>query len=101
MRIEGEEVKITGKQKVRSDKKPKIQAYVTVDVHNKINRLARTCDVSESQIAAEMLTYLFNHPDYVSWLQMKFGVGQDDPFRIVPIKDNGQVIYYALLKFFC
>jgi hypothetical protein len=93
VQVEGKGMKITGNRKIRSDKKPKVQAYVSQDVHDKINRLARACNVSESQIAAEMLNYLTNHPDYIAWLQTKFGVKENDPFRIVPIKDNGKIIY--------
>ena len=93
MMIEGEGMRISGKKKTRADKKPKIQAYISQEVHDKINRLARACNVSESQIASEMLTYLANHVDYITWIQTKFGVKNDDAFRIIPVKENGHIIY--------
>lgn len=92
MRLEGEGIKITNRKK-RSDKKFRVQSYVSQDIHDKINKLARCCGTSESKIVESMIEYLANNVQYVNWVQDKHSISKDDVFRIRPITENGQVIY--------
>ena len=88
----GQGVPIKGRQ-VRSDKKHRVQTYLTKDLHDKINRLARACGTSESKISEAALNYLLNSPEFVNWIQDKHGLSKEDPFRLRPVIDNGKVIY--------
>lgn len=82
-----------GVSKVTSDNKKRLQAYLPPDDKKKLNRLSRACNTTESELASKILSYALNHPDYVRWLQTQFNVKDDDPFRIVPVVENGKVIY--------
>ncbi|RKD26481.1 hypothetical protein BEP19_16720 [Ammoniphilus oxalaticus] len=77
----------------RSDKKERVQSYVSSDDKQKLNRLARSCNTTESELVNEVLSYFLNHPDFINWIQDRHGVTKEDPFRIVPINDEGKLIY--------
>ncbi|MEW9671071.1 CopG family transcriptional regulator [Ammoniphilus sp. 3BR4] len=70
-----------------------MQTYLPPDDKQKLNRLARACNTSESELANKMISYSLNHFDYVNWIQSQHGVKDDDPFRIIPVKENGRLVY--------
>lgn len=82
-----------GQRKVRSDKKERIQIHTIADTKSKMNRLTRACNVSESELGNRILTYVVNHPDFVRWIQDQYKVPDNDPFRIIPVIENGKLIY--------
>lgn len=92
--IEGKGMKIQGKErKTRSDKKVKICPYLSQELFAKLNRLARSCDISETQLLILMAETFLNHPQYINWVQDKYGVSKDDPFRVIPQVTNGKVSF--------
>jgi hypothetical protein len=80
-------------RKERTDKKERIQIHTIGDTKTKFNRIARACNVSESELGSKMLTYLVNNPDFVRWVQDEYRVSNNDPFRIIPIIENGKLTY--------
>jgi hypothetical protein len=95
MRIEGEGMKINGKdKKPRSDKKVRVQTFIDQDLHKKLSRLSRSCNISESKMVYETLTHMLNNVAFVNWVQDKYKVTTDDPFRIIPQTDEKGKINY-------
>jgi hypothetical protein len=80
-------------RKTRTDKKERIQIHTIADTKTKFNRIARACNVSESELGNKMITYLVNNPDFLRWIQDQYDVSDNDPFRIIPIIENGKLIY--------
>lgn len=89
--MSGEEGRSDKKGKL--DKKARLQTYLLPDDKEKLNRLARACNTSESELANRILSYALNHYDYVNWLQSVHGVKETDQFRIIPVKQNGKLCY--------
>ncbi len=80
-------------RKERTDKKERIQIHTISDTKTKFNRIARACNISESELGSKMLTYLVNNPDFVRWIQDQYEIPDNDPFRIIPVIENGRLTY--------
>ena len=93
MRAEG--MKITNAtRKVRSDKKHRVGGpYLDDDTYKKLKRISKACDTTPPKILEDMAKYLLNHPNWVAYIQDRYKVETDDPFRITPIIENGKVNY--------
>jgi hypothetical protein len=90
--VRGEGIKIVNK-KVRSDKKYRVQSFLTKDFDDRLNRVSRACNQSESRIVADILEYMLDNPQFLIWIQDKYKVSKDDPFRIIPQTVNGKLQY--------
>jgi hypothetical protein len=83
----------TPNRKERSDKKVRIFPYLTQETYRKLNRLAKACDISPHELAAEMVEALVANPSFINWIQDKHRVDASDPLRVVPLVHNGKVSY--------
>lgn len=77
----------------RTDKKVRIFPYLDKDVYNKLNRLAKACDVSPHELATDMVSVLLNNPSYITWVQDRYGVEKNDSLRVIPQVENGKVYF--------
>lgn len=92
--VRGEGIKIVNKnRKERLDKKRRVQSFLTKDFDDRLNRVARACNQSESRIVADILEYMLDNAQFLIWIQDKYRVPQDDPFRIIPQTVNGKLQY--------
>ncbi len=96
MEIKGVGMKITKDQPPSSDKKERIQSYVDSDTYNKLALLSSPCKTTVHKLAYDFLKYAVNHPDFVLWIQDKYKVPKDHPFRLVASKVNGEMMYTTI-----
>lgn len=76
----------------RSDKKHKVLPALDQDTHHKLKRLALACDTNKTQLAAEIIQMVVNHPDIINWLQQKHKGPAE--FRIIPVRNqDGRIVY--------
>lgn len=91
---EGEELMIKidlrGKQ-TRSDKKTRVNASLDQDTHEKLKKLATSCDMTKTMLAAELLKMCVNHLDIIEFYQKKYN--KNDQYRVIPVKRDGKVLY--------
>ena len=92
MKIEVKGVRVEGKKK-QVDEKKRVCPYFPLDLYRKLNRIARACNRSDAEILLAMAENWLNQPQLIVWIQDRFGVSKDDPFRITPIIENGKVNY--------
>jgi hypothetical protein len=79
-------------RKTRSDKKVPVLPKLDHDTHYKLKRLALACDISKTQLAAEIIRMAVNHTDIIHWFQKKHK-GPDE-FRVIPVRhSDGRVEY--------
>jgi hypothetical protein len=81
----------TSSRKTRSDKKVRVCPYLTQEQYADLKKIARACDASPAQVSLEVIDAFLKHPEFITFIQDKFGVEQDDPYRIIPIVKNGKV----------
>ncbi|MEE6209004.1 hypothetical protein U3A55_02380 [Salarchaeum sp. III] len=80
-----------GERKVRSDKKERVGPSLDQDTHNKLRKLAISCEMTKTQLSADIIKLALNHPDIIKWYQDKYN--QEDQYRVVPIKHEGKIHY--------
>lgn len=80
------------KQKeLHGNKKIRVNASLDQDTHDKLKKLAISCDMTKTMLAYEILKIVVNHTDFIEFLQDKYN--KDDQYRIVPIRKDGKTIY--------
>lgn len=79
-------------RKTRSDKKHKVLPALDLDTHKKLKRLALACDTNKTQLAAEIIRVVVNHPDFIKWLQDKHKGPEE--FRIIPVRQPDGSLKY-------
>lgn len=95
--IEGEEgktimIKFDLKEKhIRSDKKTRVNASLDQDSHGKLKKLATSCKMTKTMLAAELLKMCVNHLDIIDFYQKTYN--KNDQYRVIPIKVDGKVKY--------
>lgn len=77
--------------KSRSDKKIRVNASLDNDTHEKLKKLAISCDMSKTSMAAEFIKMCVNHTDIIDFYQKKYN--KDDKYRVIPVKENGKITY--------
>lgn len=87
----GDQVQGLRERKTRSDKKHKVLPALDHDSHHKLKRLALACDITKTQLAAEIIKLAVNHPDIIHWFQNKYNA---DEFRIIIIHNPDGSIEY-------
>lgn len=73
------------------NKKIRVNASLDQDTHNKLKKLAISCDMTKTMLAYEIIKLAVNHTDIIEFLQNRYN--KDDQYRIVPIKENGKTHY--------
>ncbi|MBM7634197.1 hypothetical protein [Geomicrobium sediminis] len=84
-------VKVEVARKERSDKKTRVNAALNQDTHEKLKKLAISCDMPKTILAAHMIEFVVNHPDLIKFYQDQFNT--DDQYRIRPINQGGKIYY--------
>jgi len=82
----------------RSDKKMRLYPYVDKSTTGKNLKMLQVAlstqvDISVHDIAEEILEVVSKSPDFINWIQDKYKVPKDHPFRVMPIHVNGKVAY--------
>jgi hypothetical protein len=93
VQVKGVGMKVSGKKIEHSDKKTRVCPYMSPEYYDKIRRLAFACKTSEAKIANIILEYALDHSGFIAWIQDKHKVEPDSRDRIIPITENGNVIY--------
>ncbi|GMA66269.1 hypothetical protein GCM10025859_67600 [Alicyclobacillus fastidiosus] len=77
-------------RKVRSDKKIRVNPALDLDTHHKLKRLALACDMTKTALAEEILRLAVNSVSIISYLQEEHDA---DEFRVIPVNENGRLVY--------
>ncbi|MDT9027475.1 hypothetical protein [Rossellomorea yichunensis] len=75
----------------RSDKKTRVNASLDNDTHEKLKKLAISCDMTKTMLAAELLKMCVNHLDIIDFYQKNYN--KNDQYRVIPVKKDGKVLY--------
>ena len=78
-------------KKTRSDKKSKVLITLSNEDHEKLKKLAISCDKTKTKLASEMVNMCVNHLDIIDFYQKKYN--KDDNYRVIPIKQDGKTVY--------
>jgi hypothetical protein len=81
----------TEERKERSDKKIRVGASLDQDTHEKLKKLAVSCDMTKTNLAAELIKMCVNHTDIIDFFQDKYNV--NDKYRVIYIRDKGKIVY--------
>nr|WP_172685265.1 hypothetical protein [Bacillaceae bacterium JMAK1] len=84
-------MKVEGVRRKRSDKKTRVNASLDQDTHDKLKKLAVSCDMTKTSLATEMLQVVVNHPDFINWFQNKYN--ENPQYRVIPVNEDGKVYY--------
>ncbi|QAT68075.1 hypothetical protein EQZ20_24700 (plasmid) [Bacillus glycinifermentans] len=84
-------VNVEESRKVRSDKKTRVNPSLNQDTHRKLKKLAISCDMTKTMLAAEIIEMAVNNESVIDWFQKKYNV--DDAYRIIPVKIQGKIHY--------
>lgn len=75
----------------RVDKKTRVNASLDNDTHEKLKKLATSCDMTKTMLAAELLKMCVNHLDIIDFYQKNYN--KNDQYRVIPVKKDGKVLY--------
>jgi hypothetical protein len=76
----------------RSDKKIPVQPSLTRDTHDKLYKLAISCNMTKTKMAEQLIHMSVNHPDIIEHYQKIYNT--EPMYRIVPVIDqDGKVEY--------
>lgn len=91
----GKEVKkkvsVEGIRKERSDKKTRVNSSLDQDTHRKLKKLAISCGMTKTMLAAKIIEMAVNNESVIDWFQKKYNT--DDDYRIIPVKIQGKIHY--------
>ncbi len=78
-------------QKFRSDKKIRVNASLDQDTHDKLKKLAISCDMTKTMLSAEIIELVVNHIDFIEFLQKKYNT--QEQYRVIPVRKGGKIYY--------
>lgn len=78
-------------KETRSDKKIRVNASLDQQTHDKLKKLAISCDMTKTMLAAELIEMSVNHIDIIDFFQKRYN--HNDQYRVIPVKQNGNVTY--------
>lgn len=76
-------------KKVRSDKKINVNPNLPQDVHDKLKKLAISCDMTKTKMAEKIITIMVNDPKFITHIQDIYN--KESFYRITPIVEKGKV----------
>lgn len=83
---------LRNKQKnIHGNKKIRVNASLDQDTHNKLKKLAISCDMTKTMLAYEIIKMAVNHTDIIEHLQRRYN--QDEQYRVVPVRKDGKTFY--------
>jgi hypothetical protein len=76
---------------MQEEKREKVRINPTFDVslHAQIKKLAKTCDISKSDLVRKIVEIGLSNPQFINYLQDKHGVPRNE--RIYPVTVNGKL----------
>ncbi|TXC75651.1 hypothetical protein FS935_23090 [Metabacillus litoralis] len=77
--------------KVRSDKKIRVNASLDQDTHDKLKKLAISCDMTKTMLSAEIIKVVVNHIEFIDFLQKKYN--KQEQYRVIPVRQDGKTYY--------
>ncbi len=77
--------------KTRSDKKIRVNASLDQDTHDKLKKLAISCDMTKTMLSAEIMKLVVNHIDFIDFLQKKYN--KQEQYRVIPVRKDGKTYY--------
>lgn len=77
----GVEVIMSETRKTRSDKKVKVLAGLTQDDHEKLQKLAISCNMTKTKLAEHMISLVLNSENHIDWYQKKYN--KEDKYRVI------------------
>lgn len=78
-------------KKTRSDKKIRVNASLDQETHDKLKKLATSCEMTKTMLAAELIQMSVNHFDIIDFYQKQYN--KNEQYRVIPIKQGGNVSY--------
>lgn len=75
----------------RSDKKIRVNASLDQNTHEKLKKLATSCEMTKTMMAAELIKMCVNHLDIIEFYQKKYN--KCDQYRVIPVKQDGKITY--------
>jgi hypothetical protein len=78
-------------RKVRSDKKVRVNASLSQETHHRLKKLAISCDMTKTMLAAEIIEMAVNNESIIDWFQKKYN--KYDEYRIIPVRNQGKLHY--------
>jgi hypothetical protein len=77
--------------KPKQGKKIPVQPSLPKDTHDKLKKLAISCNMTKTKLSEKILTIAVNHPTIIKHLQDTYNT--DDFYRIAPIINGEKVDY--------
>lgn len=78
-------------KQTRSDKKIRVNASLDQETHDKLKKLATSCEMTKTMLAAELIKMCVNHFDIIDFYQQRYN--KNDQYRVIPIKQEGNITY--------
>ncbi|MGG3641461.1 hypothetical protein ABES38_08785 [Bacillus gobiensis] len=78
-------------RKVRSDKKIRVNASLDQETHHQLKKLAISCDMTKTMLAAIIIEAAVQNEGFIDWLQTRYN--KYDEYRVIPIKIEGKLHY--------
>lgn len=78
-------------ERTRSDKKIRVNASLDQDTHDKLKKLAISCDMTKTMLSAEIIKLVVNHIEFIDFLQKKYN--HQEQYRVIPVRQDGKTYY--------
>jgi hypothetical protein len=78
-------------KKIHGNKKIRVNASLDQDTHDKLKKLAISCDMTKTMLAYEIIKLSVNHVNIIEFLQNRYN--NDEQYRVVPIQKDGKIDY--------
>ncbi|MCU9601745.1 hypothetical protein [Pallidibacillus thermolactis] len=79
------------KKELHGNKKIRVNASLDKDTHDKLKKLAISCDMTKTMLAYEIIKLAVNHVDIIDFFQDRYN--QDERYRIIPVRKDGKTYY--------
>jgi hypothetical protein len=80
----------TKQRKERKDKKIRVNCPIDQESHDLLKRLALACNITKTQLMAEITEIMLRSPQFLDWFQT---MKKADKYRVIPVKENGKITY--------
>jgi len=84
-------LKMKDDKKPRSDKKIRVNSSLDSDTHEKLKKLAVSCNMTKTMLSAEIIKIVVNHVEFIEWFQGKYN--KNEQYKVFPIRKDGKTYY--------
>lgn len=87
------ELKINFDEKSKGTVEQKVRVNITTDQdsHQKLKKLAVSCEMTKTALAEEIVRMAVNHVDIIDYFQNKYN--QEAKYLVKPTKKDGKLVY--------